>query len=86
MVTKQEEELLLIINQQCLDVSPASTIYGQYRTLVLEDENGSFLLVGVTGSSIYAISVERSAYKQSLFPGSLNVILTRSYRSSSNFN
>ena len=67
----------LAYNQPAVpNVSPASTIYGQYRTLVLEDENGSFVFGGVTGSSIYAISVERAAYKQSLFPGSLNVILT----------
>jgi hypothetical protein len=67
----------LAYNQPAVpNVSPASTIYGQYRTLVLEDENGSFVFGGVTGSSIYAVSVERSAYKQSLFPGSLNVILT----------
>ena len=56
-------------------VSPASTIYGQYRTLVLEDENSSFIFGGVTGSSIYAISVERAAYKESLFPGSMNLLL-----------
>jgi hypothetical protein len=67
----------LAYNQTAVpNVSPASTIYGQYRSLVLEDENGSFVFGGVTGSSIYAISVERAAYKQSLFPGSLNVILT----------
>ena len=57
-------------------VSPSKTIYGQYRTLVLEDENSSFVFGGVTGSSIYALSIERSRYKQSLFPGSLNLILT----------
>ena len=56
-------------------VSPASTIFGQYRTLVLEDENSSFVFGGVTGSSIYALSIERAAYKQSLFPGSLNLLL-----------
>ena len=54
-------------------VSPASTIFGQYRTLVLEDENSSFVFGGVTGSSIYALSIERAAYKQSLFPGSMNL-------------
>jgi hypothetical protein len=59
-------------------VSPASTIYGQYRTLVLEDENSDFVFGGVTGSSIYALSVERSAYKQALFPGSLNLTLSSS--------
>ena len=56
-------------------VSPASTIYGQYRTLVLEDENSSFVFGGVTGSSIYALSIERARYKQSLFPGSMNLVL-----------
>ena len=59
-------------------VSPASTIYGQYRTLVLEDENSDFVFGGVTGSSIYALNVERSAYKQALFPGSLNLTLSSS--------
>lgn len=56
-------------------VSPASTIYGQYRTLVLEDETAGFVFGGVSGSSIYALSIERSAYKESLFPGSLNLTL-----------
>ena len=56
-------------------VSPASTIYGQYRTLVLEDENSSFIFGGVTGSSIYALSIERARYKQSLFPGSMNLVV-----------
>tara|TARA_B100000795_G_scaffold184374_1_gene139926 strand:- start:2502 stop:3536 length:1035 start_codon:yes stop_codon:yes gene_type:complete len=59
-------------------VSPASTIYGQYRTLVLEDENSGFVFGGVTGSSIYALSIERAAYKQALFPGSLNLTLSSS--------
>lgn len=59
-------------------VSPASTIYGQYRTLVLEDENSGFVFGGVSGSSIYALSIERSAYKQALFPGSLNLTLSSS--------
>ena len=56
-------------------VSPSMTIYGQYRTLVLEDENSSFVFGGVTGSSIYVLSIERARYKQSLFPGSLNLVL-----------
>ena len=59
-------------------VSPTSTIYGQYRTLVLEDENAGFVFGGVSGSSIYVLSIERAAYKQALFPGSLNIILSGS--------
>ena len=62
-------------NNAAAGVSPASTIYGQYRTLVLEDENASFSFGGVEQSYFYALSVERAAYKQSLFPGSLNLIL-----------
>ena len=62
-------------------VSPASTIYGQYRTLVLEDENSGFVFGGVSGSSIYALSIERACYKQSLFPGSLNLVLSGSVSS-----
>lgn len=65
-------------------VSPASTIYGQYRTLVLEDENAGFVFGGVSGSSIYVISVERAAYKESLFPGSLNLILSSSIGTGNN--
>jgi hypothetical protein len=69
-------------------VSPTSTIYGQYRTLVLEDEAGLFNFGGYTGETsaggvltpadFYVISVERQAYKQSLFPGSLNLRLKNS--------
>jgi len=59
-------------------VSPATTIYGQYRTLVLEDENSGFVFGGVSGSSIYVLSIERAAYKESLFPGSMNLILSGS--------
>tara|TARA_Y100000768_G_scaffold61578_1_gene41924 strand:+ start:7228 stop:8262 length:1035 start_codon:yes stop_codon:yes gene_type:complete len=54
-------------------VSPASTIYGQYRTLMLEDENSDFIFGSFTGSSIYVLSVERARYKESLLPGSLNL-------------
>ncbi len=54
-------------------VSPASTIYGQYRSLMLEDENADFIFGTYTGSSIYVLSVERARYKESLLPGSLNL-------------
>jgi hypothetical protein len=56
--------------------SPSSTIYGQWRNLILEDENASFLFGNVTQSQFYAIAVERANYKQSLLPGSLNLTLT----------
>ena len=65
----------LAFNANVNNYSPTSTIYGQYRTLVLEDENSSFIFGDTTGSSIYVISVERARYKESLFPGSLNLTL-----------
>jgi len=62
--------------------SPTKTLYGQYRTLILEDENSDFVFgVGnnvLTGSNFWAINFERSRYKESLFPGSLNLILSGS--------
>ena len=56
--------------------SPSSTIFGQYRTLVLGDENSSFAFGGITSSDFWAISVERSRYKESLFPGSTTLLLS----------
>ena len=62
--------------------SPTTTIYGQYRTLVLEDENSSFVwgdsYTGSVDNDFYVISIERARYKQSLLPGSLNLILSSS--------
>jgi hypothetical protein len=57
--------------------SPSSTLYGQYRNLILEDENTNFLFGNVTQSEFHIISVERANYKQSLLPGSLNLTLTK---------
>jgi len=63
-------------------VSPTKTIYGQYRSMILEDENSSFIFG--KGTNIYTtenfwvINFERARYKQSLFPGSLNLILSGS--------
>ena len=58
--------------------SPTKTIYGQYRALVLGDENAEFVFGGVTASDFWAISVSRNRYKESLFPGSLTLTLVGS--------
>jgi len=65
----------LYYNASVPDVSPASTIFGQYRSLILEDENSEFLFGNVTGSYFYAINVSRARYKEKLLPGSLNLVL-----------
>jgi len=58
--------------------SPSSTIYGQYRTLVLGDENAEFTFDGadVASPNFYVISVDRNRYKETLFPGSTTLTLT----------
>lgn len=59
--------------------SPSRSIYGQYRTLVLEDENAKFVFgSSFTGSHFYALNVERARYKEKLFPGSLNLTISSS--------
>jgi hypothetical protein len=62
--------------------SYTKTIYGQYRSMILEDENANFIFgTGtnvVTGSDFWVLSIERANYKQSLFPGSLNLRLSGS--------
>jgi len=62
--------------------SPTSTIYGQYRSMILEDENANFIFGSgnnsVTSSNFWAISVDRARYKEAFFPGSLQLTLTGS--------
>ena len=62
--------------------TPSKTIYGQYRTLVLEDENSDFVFGDVTQDSFYALSIGRARYKEKLLPGSLNLQLSGSGASS----
>ena len=62
--------------------SYTKTMFGQYRALILEDENANFIFgTGtntITGSHFWVLSVERARYKESLFPGSLNLTLSGS--------
>ena len=62
--------------------SPSSTMYGQYRSLVLEDENANFIFGSdtnvLTGSNFWVLSVERARYKEKLFPGTFNLSLSGS--------
>ena len=62
--------------------SYTKTIYGQYRSMILEDENSSFIYgIGnntYTTNNFWVLSMERARYKQSLFPGSLNLQLSGS--------
>ena len=70
----------LLYDNSVSEKSPSRSIYGQYRTLVLEDENASFTFGGsYSGSNqLYVISVERARYKEKLLPGSFNLVLNSS--------
>lgn len=61
-------------------LTPASTIYGQYRSLVLEDENTNFTFGDGTNTyspdDFWALSIERARYKEKLYPGTFNLSLT----------
>ena len=67
-----------LYNQLVPGVSPTRTNYGQYRTLILGDENAQFVFGNTTSSYFYAINVERARYKQSLLPGTMTMFLSGS--------
>ena len=57
------------LNNLVTGSTPTRTNYGQYRNLVLGDENASFVFGGVTSSYWYAMPIERARYKQAILPG-----------------
>lgn len=62
--------------------SPSKTMYGQYRSMILEDETATFTFGNgtntISSDHFWAISVERACYKEAFFPGSLNLTLSGS--------
>ena len=58
-------------------LSPSRTVYGQFRNLIYGDENTSFSFSTVTPvqQDFYAVTIDRARFKESLFPGSLNLTL-----------
>jgi hypothetical protein len=65
----------LLYNPAVNGYSPSRTMYGQYRTLILGDENSNFVFGNYSSSYFYAISIDRARYKESLFPGSITLEL-----------
>ena len=61
------------------NLTPATSIYGQYRTLVLEDENANFTYGDGTNTlspnDLWAISIDRARYKEKIYPGTFNLKL-----------
>lgn len=69
-------------NAQFPNLSPASSIYGQYRSLVLEDENTNFSYGDGTNTftpnDFWALSIDRARYKEKIYPGTFNLNLSGS--------
>lgn len=69
----------LLYNSAVAGKSPSDTIYGQYRTLILGDEESDFIFGSgdntFTGNGFYVISVDRGRYKEKILPGSLELVL-----------
>lgn len=55
--------------------SPSSIVYGQYRNIVLGDEETDFTFGSETSEHFYAISIDRARYKEKLLPGTLSLTL-----------
>jgi hypothetical protein len=55
-----------------------STIFGQWQDLTIGDENTNFIFGTITSSEFFALPIERAAYKESLFLGSLTLNLSGS--------
>ena len=63
------------LNNLVTGSTPTRTNYGQYRNLVLGDENANFIFANTTSSYWYAMPIERARYKQSILPGTWSLKL-----------
>jgi len=56
-------------------LTPSRVVYGQYRTLLLGTESGSFEFGSDNPNGIYIINIARNRYKEHIQPGSLELKL-----------
>jgi len=66
------------INPGVSDITPTRITYGQYRSLIYNDENSSFIFGNITSPHFYALNIARSRFKESIKPGSLTLKLSGS--------
>ena len=71
----------LLYNPNVPQLSPTRTNYGQYRSLILGDEESSFVFGNQSSSYFYALPVERSGFKQELLVGTSTLTLSGSANS-----
>ena len=65
----------IVYNPNVPGKSPTSTIFGQYRSLVLGDEDSDFVFGSIPSNHFYAIAIDRARYKEKLLPGTLDLVL-----------
>jgi hypothetical protein len=66
------------INSSVSDITPTRITYGQYRSLIYNDENSAFTFNGITSEHFFALNIARSRFKESIKPGSLALKLSGS--------
>ena len=66
------------LNPLVTGTSPTRINYGQYRNLVLGDENASFIFGNYSSSYFYVLNLERARYKQNILPGTWTLELSAS--------
>ena len=69
----------VLYNSNVAGKSPSDTVYGQYRTLILGDEEADFVFGSgdntYTADSFYVITIDRGRYREKILPGSLELTL-----------
>ena len=63
----------VLLNSAVDGKSPSSIIYGQYRSLVLGDEETDFSLNGSALNQFFVLSIDRARYKEKLLPGTFEL-------------
>jgi len=66
------------LNASVPNNTPTRIVYGQYRSLIYNDENASFVFGTKTSPDFAIINIARSRYKESIKPGSLTLKLSGS--------
>jgi hypothetical protein len=66
------------INPSVIDITPTRINYGQYRSLIYNDENSSFNFGGTISKDFFVVNIARSRFKESIKPGSLTLKLSGS--------
>ena len=69
----------VLYNSAVSGKSPSDTVYGQYRTLILGDEEADFVFGSgdntYTADSFYVITIDRGRYREKILSGSLELTL-----------